>query len=125
MQYHANSPHQYLNLIADDWRKETIQIIRNMMRSYGPELQEGIEYNMLCYGNGTENLFHLNAQKDYVSLYVGSIDKIEGARELLSGFDLGKGCIRIKKRVNIDDTNLELFIKKTIDVWRGGGDTSC
>ncbi len=36
-------------------------------------------------------LFHLNAQKAYVSLYVGDLDKIEQARELFKDCKLGKG----------------------------------
>ena len=80
---------------------------------------------MLSYGRGDEGLFGLNAQKGYVSLYVGSIDKIEGADALLEPFNTGKGCIRIRKTIDIPSTGLEEFISKAGEMWRGGGDISC
>ena len=51
---------------------------------------------MLAYGSEASDLFGLNAQKSYVSLYVGTIEKIDNASVLLAGFDSVKGCIRIK-----------------------------
>ncbi len=125
MQYEAETPEEYLAKIEKDWRKEVLENIRTLITSYAPELEEGIQYKMLCYGDKSRKLFHLNAQKAYVSLYVGNIDKIEHARDLLKGLDVGKGCIRVKKRPDLGQTNLEGFIKKTIDVWRAGGDTDC
>lgn len=80
---------------------------------------------MLCYGNESFKLFHLNAQKSYVSLYVGTIGTIENAKEFLTGLNYGKGCIRIKNSVDLHDSRLEDFVKKTIDTWRAGGDISC
>lgn len=50
---------------------------------------------MLCYGIESVKVFHLNAQKHNVSLYVGKIVKAKNAKELLSIFDYGIGCIRI------------------------------
>lgn len=125
MQYEAKNPKEYLDLIENDWRKEKLENIRITIKSYAPELQESIQYKMLCYGNDDFKLFHLNVQKAYVSLYVGNIDKIENARDLLNGLDLGKGCIRVKKNVNILETGLDAFIKRTVDIWRDGGDTHC
>ncbi|GAA4272895.1 DUF1801 domain-containing protein [Aquimarina gracilis] len=83
--------------MEEDWRKEKVILIHNMiLKEQG--LKEYINYKMLAYGDGKqEPLLHLNAQKNYVSLYVGNIDKVEKARELLNPFDMGKGCIRIKK----------------------------
>ncbi|GLC81748.1 iron chaperone [Lacrimispora brassicae] len=125
MQYEANSPKEYLGLLENDWRKEKLLHVRRLILEYGSELEEGILYKMLCYGNEESNLFGLNAQKSYVSLYVGTIQKIENASMLLTGFDYGKGCIRIKKTIDINKTGLEAFIKQTIDKWRAGEDTSC
>ncbi|WP_237458353.1 DUF1801 domain-containing protein [Pontibacillus yanchengensis] len=75
-------------------------LIRQYILGHGPELKEGIQYKMLCYGDESSTLFNLNAQKSYVSLYVGIIEKIEGAKELLDGFDFGKVCIRISVSKN-------------------------
>jgi uncharacterized protein YdhG (YjbR/CyaY superfamily) len=125
MQYEVNNPEEYFELLEDDWRKEKLMDIRRIILAYGPELEERIQYKMLAYGSEASDLFGLNAQKSYVSLYVGTIEKIDNASVLLAGFDSGKGCIRIKKSVDIHKTGLETFIKQTIDLWRAGGDTSC
>lgn len=125
MQYDAKDPKEYFDLLEDDWRKEKLIAVRQMILEYAPELDEGIQYKMLSYGKEDLIIFGLNAQKSYVSLYVGTIDKIDNAAELLMGFDYGKGCIRIRKTINIHETGLEAFIKRTIDIWRAGGDTSC
>lgn len=125
MQYEAKTPKEYFELLDDDWRKEKLLIVREFILENAPELEEGIQYKMLCYGSETSKLFHLNAQKSYVSLYVGNIEKIEDANKFLSGLDYGKGCIRIKKSVDLHNSGLEDFVKKTIFIWRAGNDTSC
>lgn len=125
MQYEATSPEEYVELLENDWRKEKLLQIRELILKYGPELEEGILYKMLAYSAGGTQVFGLNAQKLYVSLYVGSIQKIENADQLLEGFNYGKGCIRIKKTVDISKTELETFIKQTIEKRRAGEDISC
>ncbi len=125
MQYKANTPEEYINELEDDWRKEKLKQVREMIKTNDPELVEGIEYKMLGYGNSEKSIFHLNAQRVYVSLYVGDIDKVANARELLGGLELGKGCIRIKKNQELGKTNLNAFISRVIDLWREGKDTDC
>ena len=124
MQYDASNPDDYLSQLENDWRKEKLLWIRNVVLRY-PELEESIEYKMLRYGNKDTSLFHLNAQKNYVSLYVGNTQKIDPSGELLEAFDLGKGCIRIKKSVNLEDTRLLAFIDQAVQLWKAGLDTSC
>ncbi|AKP50207.1 iron chaperone [Cyclobacterium amurskyense] len=125
MQYEAKTPSEYLKELENDWRKVKLEEIRKLIKNKGPSLQEGIEYKMLSFGNGEKNIFHLNAQSAYVSLYVGNIDKVENAQDLLRAFDKGKGCIRIRKSIDLSKTGLEAFIKKTIDLWEKGGNTDC
>lgn len=125
MQYEAKTPHAYLESLENDWRKEKIESIRKLIKKHGPNFEEGIEYKMLSFGSKEKNVYHLNAQRAYVSLYVGTINKVENAAELLKMFDTGKGCIRIKKKVDIQETGLEEFIKKTIELWEKGGNTDC
>lgn len=125
MQYDVKSPEEYLAALDNDWRKDKLLEVRRLIFKHGPELEESIKYKMLSYGRGDEGLFGLNAQKGYVSLYVGSIDKIEGADALLEPFNTGKGCIRIRKTIDIPSTGLEEFISKAGEMWRGGGDISC
>ncbi len=125
MQYTAKTPKAYLEELENDWRKEKLQEVRDMIILNGKELIEGIDYKMLCYGDSKKNIFCLNAQRAYVSLYVGTIDKVENARELLKEFDMGKGCIRIKKSNNLSETKLNEFIVDVLNIWRKGGDTDC
>jgi uncharacterized protein YdhG (YjbR/CyaY superfamily) len=125
MQYDAKNSEEYLELLEDDWRKEKLLAIRQMIFTYAPELEEVIRYKMLNYGKDDNYVFALNAQKHYVSLYVGTIDKIGNAETLLAGYNYGKGCIRVKKSIKIEDTGLEQFIHKTVDMWRAGEDTAC
>ena len=125
MTYDVATPEEYMNLLEPDWRKEKVIELRKIIKGLFPELIEGIEYKMLAYGNGIKNIFNLNAQKGYVSLYVGNIDKVENARELLKDFNMGKGCIRIKKSVVLSETNIDVFIKEVIKTWDSGGNTDC
>ena len=125
MQYNVKTPVEYLKHLETDWRKEKLQLVRGLILKHGSDLNENIEYKMLAFGKNAKNIFHLNAQKNYVSLYVGTIKKVENGEELLKDFDIGKGCIRIKKSINISETQLEVFIKKTIDYWGHGGNIDC
>jgi len=125
MQYNASSPAEYLDQLEDDWRKEKVLQIREMIKNHDPALVEGIEYKMLSFGDGSRSVFHLNAQRAHVGLYVGNIDKIDGAADLLTDFDRGKGCIRIKKKNDLSEPELDSFIGNTIRFWRAGGDTEC
>lgn len=125
MQYDAKDAEQYLEMLEDDWRKEKLLAIRQMILSYSPELEESIRYKMLNFGKDEHYIFALNVQKHYVSLYVGTIDKIENAETLLTDYNYGKGCIRVKKTINMEETGLQDFIHKTIDMWRAGEDMDC
>ena len=125
MQYTADNPTEYMQHLEDDWRKEVLNQVRSMILSNSACAGEVIEYNMLAYKFADSVLFHLNAQRNYVSLYVGNINKIQGGREMLESLDLGKGCIRIKKSVSLQDTNLEGFINRVVDKWKAGNDISC
>lgn len=125
MQYDEKTAEEYLEMLENDWRKEKLLMIRQMIVDYAPEMEEVIRYKMLNYGKDDDYIFALNAQKHYVSLYVGNIEKIDNAETLLEGYNYGKGCIRVRKTINIEETGLEQFIQKTIDMWRAGQDTSC
>ena len=125
MQYEVKTPSEYLHKLENDWRKKKLQMVRDMIKKHGPDLIEGIEYKMLSYRNNEKTIFNLNAQRAYVSLYVGTINKVDNAQEFLKDFDKGKGCIRIKKKVDIQKTGLEEFIRRTIELWEKGGNTDC
>ena len=125
MQYDVTTPKEYIAKLEDDWRKEKLKELRSIIKTIAPKLEEGIEYKMLSYKDSKGSVFHLNAQKNYVSLYVGNAEKIDTDGKLLEGIDVGKGCIRIKKSVNIPDTMLDEFIARTVDLREQGKDIDC
>lgn len=125
MQYDVKTPEAYLEFLEDDWRKEKVLEIRALIQDFAPDLVEGIEYKMLCYRLKEETIFCLNAQKAYVSLYIGDLNKVDGAEELLKPFNLGKGCIRIKKSIRISETKLNQFIERASEKAKIGGDIGC
>ena len=104
VQYDVSTPAEYLAALEDDWRKEKLLQLRAMIQTAAPEVEEGLAYKMLSYGVGDDQFMALNAQKHYVSLYVGDIEKIENSEELLKEFNLGKGCVRVREqRLKIAD----------------------
>ena len=125
VQYDVTTAQEYLKVLEEDWRKEKLLRLREMIQSAAPEAEEGLAYKMLTYGVGEDQFMALNAQKHYVSLYVGNIEKIENSEELLQGFNLGKGCVRVRKTIDLEDTGIETFIKNTVAMWRGGQDIYC
>lgn len=125
MQYQANTPTEYLDVLTEDWRKEKLMEIREVILFKAYDFKERINYKMLCYTDEKGDLFHLNAQKNYVSLYVGDSSKINPDGSLLKGLDLGKGCIRFKKSVKVADTRIDEFIEKAIKLWKDGVDVGC
>jgi uncharacterized protein YdhG (YjbR/CyaY superfamily) len=125
MQYEAKTPKEYITNLENDWRKEKVEELRKLIKSSAPEIEESINYKMLCYRGKEGIIFHLNAQKNYVSLYVGDTNKIDPDGELLMGIDVGKGCIRFRKTTSLTDTRVSEFIEKTIQFWREGKDIYC
>ena len=108
-----------------DWRKEKLQELREMILQQDSAIQESISYKMLCFKLKDTVLFHLNAQRGYVSLYCGDTKKIDPDGELLVGMRIGKGCIRFTKTIDISKTRIEDFIKQAISLLKEGEDIAC
>ena len=125
MQYDAPNPAQYIEALADDWRKTSLLELRQLIESIAPDLQEGIHYKMLSYSDDDKVLFHLNAQKHYVSLYVGDAEKIDPNKQWLTGLDVGKGCIRFKKSNSVSDSKIDQFISHAIVLHQQGHNFDC
>ena len=75
MLYNVKTPAEYIDVLEDDWRKEKLQQVGSIIQSKAPDLVEGIDYKMLSYSDEKGIVFHLNAQKNYVSLYCGQCKK--------------------------------------------------
>jgi uncharacterized protein YdhG (YjbR/CyaY superfamily) len=125
MQYDAKTPQEYLELLDPDWRREKLLELRELIMAEGPELIEGISYGMLIYSDARGGLFALNAQKHYVSFYVGDAKKIDPDGSLLQGLNRGKGCIRFSKSVAVTNTRIEEFIRRAVKMHRLGEDVAC
>lgn len=125
MQYEVQTPAEYMEIIENDWRKEKVVELRAMIKAKVPDVNEGINYKMLSYRQGEEIIFHLNAQKSYVCLYVGDIAKVDPDGVFLKGLNHGKGCIRFKKTDSIPQTRVDEFIEEVAKIWKQGGDISC
>ncbi|QDU07615.1 iron chaperone [Gimesia aquarii] len=125
MQYDAKTPAEYMEMLDDDWRRETLSNLRAIIQSKAPTFDEGIQHKMLSYGDRRGPLFHLNAQKHYVSLYVGDAKKIDPDGSLLNGIDVGKGCIRFKKSVSVSETHIDEFVERAVELWNQGEKLGC
>lgn len=125
MLYEVKTPEDYFNKLDNDWRQEKLLQLRAIIKEKAPELEETINYKMLGYGVGDAFVFHLNVQKNYVSLYVGNVLKIDPNGAMLKGLNVGKGCIRFTKTKSIEDTRIDEFIACAVNLWREGVDTEC
>ncbi|QDT96345.1 iron chaperone [Gimesia aquarii] len=125
MQYDAKTPAEYMEMLDDDWRRETLSNLRAIIQLKAPIFDEGIQHKMLSYGDRRGPLFHLNAQKHYVSLYVGDAKKIDPDGSLLEGIDVGKGCIRFKKSVSLSETRIDEFVERAVELWNQGENLGC
>ena len=67
MQYEASTPAHYITELEDDWRKEKLLQLRNLILEKSPGLTESIQYKMLAYSDAQGPVFHLNAQKKGMS----------------------------------------------------------
>lgn len=125
MQYDVSTPLEYLEALDLDWRKEKLLELRNLILQQDTAIEETISYKMLCFRLNDAELFHLNAQSGYVSLYCGDTKKIDPEGELLHGLNIGKGCIRFTKTQDIFKTGIKLFIKRAVLSLKEGEDIGC
>jgi len=107
------------------WRKEKLQELRERILQQDSAIQETINYKMLCFRLNGLVLFHLNAQRGYVSLYCGNTKKIDPEGDLLIGLAIGKGCIRFTKTKDISTTRIEEFIARAVYLLKEGKDIGC
>ncbi len=125
MQYAVNTPDEYMNALENDWRRETLIELKRLLHELAPELTESIAYGMLSFDDAEGGVFALNAQKGYVSFYVGNIDTVDPDGELLAGLNRGKGCIRFSKTRKVAGTRIREFIDRAIKLRRQGTNIDC
>ncbi|MEM6384537.1 MAG: DUF1801 domain-containing protein [Pseudomonadota bacterium] len=121
----ASNPKQYLEQLPEDWRRRTLLELGSIIHETASDLTESMSYGMLGYGAGDSFAFHLNAQRNYVSLYVGNASDIDPSGELLKGLNVGKGCVRFTKSKSPGDTRISEFIARAHEHWKTSGQTGC
>lgn len=125
MQYDVTSPEAYLEVLEDDWRKEKVMQLRQVILNAADDIEEIINYKMLAYQDNKGIICHLNAQKQYVAMYVGDTKKIDIDGTLLQGINCGKGCVRFKKSNDVLSPNITAFVLKAVQLWKDGVDLGC
>jgi len=127
----AKTVAEYIAAVPAD-RKETILQLHNFIRKTVPKLKSHFAYNMLGYGSFSYKNYKkelitcptvaLANQKNYVSLYVCSIDAgqyvAEKYKKELGKVSVGKSCIRFKK---IEDVNLPALKKVLLAAAKNPG----
>ena len=113
----AKTVDQYLANIPPE-RTDTIQYLHQFIQDTAPSLKSHFAFNMLGYGSFKYKNYKkeivdwptvaLANQKNYISLYICSVDKegnyiAEKNKTKLGKVSVGKSCIRFKK---LEDLNL-------------------
>ncbi len=122
--YDAATPKEYLQQLKQDWRRERLMELRDAIRRAAPDWEETISYRMMGFGPPQDPVLHLNAQKHFVGLYVGDIDKVDPEGALAGGIDRGKGCLRFKRHDAVTD-EIERFLERFVAMKRSGADRDC
>lgn len=101
--------HHYI--YHEDWKKAILLMVLDLIFSTDPYLEVGIEDNRLCYRISQQKASHLDAQKAYLACPSRPLKNIK--YEVTTGdSDLGKGCTRIIKNIDLARSRLDVFTLK-------------
>ena len=120
----AKSVSEYINIL-EPGRKKAIEGLHNFIKKTSPNLKSHFAYNMLGYGSFKYKnykketidwpIIALASQKNYISLYVCSLEGgeylAEKYKDKLGKVSVGKSCIRFKKIEDVNLKELEKLIK--------------
>lgn len=120
----ANTVDEYLKSIPVE-RKDTVNYLHQFIQAAAPSLKPFFAYNMLGYGKfkykNYKNeiidwpIIALANQKNYVSVYVCSVDSgqyvAEKFADELGKVSVGKSCIRFKKLEDVNEGMLKRVIQ--------------
>ncbi len=121
----AKTPEEYIAGIPEP-RRADIETIHALIQKTVPSLKPHILSGMIGYGTyhyryasgreGDWSLIALANQKNYISVYICSVDNgtyiAENYKDKLPKASIGKSCIRFKKLSDIDLLILTDIIKK-------------
>jgi uncharacterized protein YdhG (YjbR/CyaY superfamily) len=121
----AKSVAEYIDLLEPE-RKKTVEFLHGYIQKTAPSLKPHFAYNMLGYGSFKYKNYKkeiidwptvaLASQKNYISLYVCSVEGgeyiAEKNKDKLGKVSVGKSCIRFKKLEDLNLDELGKVIKK-------------
>ena len=121
----ATTVEAYLEAVPLE-RKETILFFHNLIQNISPDFKPHFAYNMLGYGSfpylNYKNervewpIVALANQKHYISIYVCAVDNGEYLAEKfkkdLGKVNVGRSCIRFKKREDVHIAPLKKLLKQ-------------
>ncbi|MBX2861464.1 MAG: DUF1801 domain-containing protein [Vampirovibrio sp.] len=88
---------------------ETLVRLRKFIHHVVPDVKETFGYNMPTFET-TGFVCSIGAQKHHCALYLCSPSILDKYRRVLSGFNLGKGCIRFKQFADLPLGTLEQIL---------------
>ncbi|MDM7862094.1 DUF1801 domain-containing protein [Alteromonas sp. ASW11-36] len=125
MQHNCESPQAYMASLDQDWRKALIEDISASIRSLAPDSVPFIKYGMLAFGTPEaavqvdgDAICCMNAQKNYVSVYVGDVKRVDPTGAVFQTFDCGRSCVRIKRTKAAQTDTIQQLLVATVDDWR-------
>lgn len=96
MQSKARTVQAYLEQAPMECR-EALEKLRNLCQNILQGYEEVMEYGMPVYRKNGIGEVAFASQKNYISLYIMKQDALEPSLSLLTGLNVGKGCIRYSK----------------------------
>ena len=78
------------------------------------DYHESMDYGMPCYAKDGKVEVAFASQKNYISLYILKKDVVDANRALLSGLNVGKGCIKYTRPANVDLDVVKKLLEDTL-----------
>ncbi len=114
MQSSVQTVDEYLEQAPTERRaalKKLRELCRDILRGY----EEVMEYGMPVYKKNGTGEVAFASQKNYISLYIMKQDVLAVRLPLLSGLNVGKGCIRYTRPEKIDFAVIEKLLQATVN----------
>ena len=124
MLHDSRDPQAYMDSLEEDWRKHLISFVADWIKDNVQDATPFMQYKMLAFGDAvqtdeeTDSIFCINAQRNYVSLYVGNIQRVDPDGTITAPFDCGKSCVRIKKSKRDETDHIKRLLSAAVNDWR-------
>ncbi|BDS07922.1 hypothetical protein NT6N_29620 [Oceaniferula spumae] len=119
MKRDSQSPQHYIDSVEGE-QQELLLKVRALIQNVAPDATEGIEYDMLAYGE----LCNLAAQKNYVSLYV-SPKALAEYHQSHPDANCGKCCLRLRSLKQFDPAAVKTLLERANQLLEQGESGCC